>query len=61
LRRILWERKGNLKAEKREGTNMPKKVHKIAKALMRKGMAEDKAWAIANSKKIKKGDKKGKK
>lgn len=36
---------------------MPKKVHDMAKALMREGYDEDSAWAIANSKKKKKGKK----
>jgi len=40
---------------------MPKKVHDLAKKLMKKGYDEDSAWAIANSKKGKKKAKKGKK
>jgi hypothetical protein len=33
---------------------MPKRAHKIAKALQRKGMSEERAWRIANSRNKKK-------
>jgi hypothetical protein len=33
----------------KKGVGMPKKVHRLAKKLQKKGYSEDSAWAIANS------------
>jgi len=39
---------------------MPKKVHELAKKLIKKGYSEESAWAIANAKFGKKKKKKSK-